>query len=44
MIVSGRQTMIMPASFLDRRALRRLTARGVLEPALSFPDCWRLKP
>jgi hypothetical protein len=43
MIVTGGQSMIMPAGFLDRRALRRLTERGVLEPALSFPDCWREK-
>lgn len=38
--LSGR--MVMPADFLERRACRRLAARGILVPALGYPDCWRL--
>ncbi len=34
--------MVMPADFLERRACRRLAARGILVPALGYPDCWRL--
>jgi hypothetical protein len=34
--------MVMPSGFLERRALRRLQARGVLIRSLGYPDCWRL--
>lgn len=33
---------VMPGGFLERRALRRLEARGVMKPALGFPDVWEL--
>lgn len=33
--------MVKPAGYLERRACRRLEARGFLVPTLGFPDCWR---
>ena len=32
---------VLPANYLERRALRRLTARGVMAPVPSYPDVWR---
>lgn len=33
---------VMPAGFLERRACRRLVARGIMRPMLSYPDVWEL--
>lgn len=33
---------VMPGGYLERRACRRLEARGLLESYVSFPDVWRL--
>lgn len=35
--------MVMPAGFLERRACRRLVARGIFVPAIGFPDVWKFK-
>lgn len=35
---------VLPANYLERRALRRLTARGVMAPVPSYPDVWRRTP
>jgi hypothetical protein len=40
----SRYSYVMPANYLERRACRRLTARGIMSPALGFPDVWRLLP
>lgn len=40
----GRSGNVMPGGFLERRACHRLTARGLLEPLISFPDVWTLTP
>lgn len=34
---------VMPANYLERRALRRLAARGIVPPLPTFPDAWTLK-
>jgi hypothetical protein len=34
---------VMPAGYLERRALRRLERRGIVAPLPSFPDVWTLK-
>jgi hypothetical protein len=33
---------VRPWNFLDRRSCHRLAARGLLEPAIGWPDTWRL--
>jgi hypothetical protein len=38
----GKQGNVMPGGFLERRACRRLTARGLMRPLVSFPDVWTL--
>lgn len=43
MALNSPQGLVIPwGGYLDRRALRRLEARGVLVPATGFPDTWRL--
>jgi hypothetical protein len=39
----GTMGFIRPRGFLDRRALRRLEARGLVARALGFPDTWMIK-
>jgi hypothetical protein len=33
---------VSPNDFLERRACKRLEARGLLAPAIGYPDCWTL--
>lgn len=33
---------VIPANFLERRACKRLVARGIMQPMISFPDVWEL--
>jgi len=33
---------VSPNNFLERRACRRLAERGLLMPAIGYPDCWTL--
>lgn len=35
---------VMPANWRERRALRRMTARGEAAPVLGFPDVWTMHP
>lgn len=45
MILRGRSSrlgFVRPVGYLDRRALRRLAARGVIVPAVGWPDTWKL--
>lgn len=37
----ARRGWVMPANYLERRALRRLTKRGLMAPVPGFPDVWR---
>lgn len=32
---------VMPANYLERRALRRLEARGIVATVAGLPDVWR---
>jgi hypothetical protein len=36
----GSRPYVMPADWRERRALRRMTARGEARPLLGFPDVW----
>lgn len=40
----GRLGHVMPGGYLERRACRRLTARGLLAPLVGYPDVWTLTP
>jgi len=33
---------VSPNNFLERRACKRLERRGLLTPAIGYPDCWTL--
>ena len=33
---------VSPNNHLERRACKRLAARGLLTPATGYPDCWYL--
>jgi hypothetical protein len=33
---------VMPANWLERRALRRLAARGIAEKCVGLPEVWRV--
>ena len=38
----SRHLLVMPGGYLERRACRRLEARGILSRAVSFPDVWKI--
>lgn len=38
----SRKGFVRPYTFLNRRACRRLQRRGLLVPAVGFPDTWRI--
>lgn len=38
----GPLRIITAFNYLDRRALRRLEARGIVRPAIGWPNSWKI--
>lgn len=46
-LLRGRRSMlsfVMPGGRAEKRAILRLEKRGMLKPALGWPDVWELTP